>query len=291
MQFTLNGHGAIATLDSLGGELTGYRKGGTEYVWQGDPAYWSGHAPVLFPIVGALKNGSIRIEEKECLIPKHGVARKREFMLEEKTEDSATFLLKADAQSLSMYPFRFALSVTHRLLRSGFQTTYTVTNEDERDMPFCIGGHPAFRCPLGSDENFEDYELLLDKNETIPALYTDGGTLLIRDSAVNLIQDGNRIPLRYSDFDRDAFILDGLNSRAVILSHKAAGKGLRFSFDGFSALGVWTPPGKSAPFLCLEPWAGLPASAEETGAFLDKPYAMALKPGGSKQFHYAMEIL
>ena len=291
MDFTLNGHKASATLTSLGGEMTGYRKSGMEYVWQGDPAYWTGHAPVLFPIVGALKNGSIRIEGAEYTIPKHGGARKRAFMLVEKTEDSAAFLLKADAQSIAVYPFRFALSITHRLLENGFQTTYTVTNEDDRDMPFCIGGHPAFRCPLNSGESFEDYVLLFDENETVPALYTDGGTLLRRDTAVQLIQDGHRIPLRYSDFDGDAFILDGLASRKVTLAHKATGRGLRFSFEGFSALGVWTPPKKNAPFICLEPWSGLPALEDETGEFLDKPYAMVLKPGEKKYFHYAMDIL
>ncbi len=291
MQFTLSSHGASATLDTIGGELTGYKQDGVEYVWQGDPAYWSGHAPVLFPIVGALKNGSIRLEGKEYTMPKHGVARKREFALLEKTEDSATFLCKADSESMQMYPFRFVLTVTHRLLENGFVTTYGVTNEDEREMPFCIGGHPGFRCPLNDGERFEEYELLFDESETIPALYTDGGTLLLRDSAVQLIKDGRRIPLRYSDFDKDAFILDGIRSRGVRLVHKATGKGLHFSFDGFAALVVWTPPTQKAPFLCLEPWAGLPALPDETGDFLDKPHAMVLQPGMTKCFHYAMRTV
>ena len=291
MQFSLSGHGAGATIDSTGGELTGYRKNGIEYVWQGDPAYWSGHAPVLFPIVGALKDEGIRIDGASYKIPKHGVARKREFTLEEKREDSAVFSLRPDAQSLTIYPYQFALHVTHRLMENGFQTTYAVTNEDKREMPFCIGGHPAFRCPLEHNESFEDYVLLFDKNETVPALYTDGGTLLSRATAVRLMRDGNRIPLRYSDFDMDAFILDGLASRAVTLLHTPTGKGLRLTFDGYSALGVWTPPGKNAPFICLEPWAGLPALTDETGEFLDKPYVMVLKPGETKLFQYAMEII
>ena len=291
MQFSLNGYGASATIDSTGGELTGYRKNGIEYVWQGDPAYWAGHAPILFPVVGALKDGIIRMGGETYNIPKHGIARKREFTLEEKREDSAVFSLRPDAQSLIMYPYQFVLHVTQQLTENGFQTTYAVTNEDKRDMPFCIGGHPAFRCPLQPYESFEDYLLLFEKNETVPALYTDGGTLLRRDTAVNLVRDGNQIPLRYSDFDMDAFIMDGLASRAVSLLHKVTGKGLRFAFDGFSALGVWTPPKKRAPFICLEPWAGLPALTDETGEFLDKPYVMVLKPGETKQFQYAMEII
>ena len=291
MQYLLEGHGACAVLDSTGGELIGYQKDGVEYVWQGDPAYWAGHAPVLFPIVGALKDGSIRIGGAICNIPKHGAARKREFVMDQKADDSAVFSLRADAQSFAMYPFRFLLSVTHQLLQHGFQTTYTVKNEDDRDMPFCIGGHPAFRCPLNSGEGFEDYALIFEKKETVPAIYTDGGTLINRNSAVQLMKDENQIPLRYSDFDQDAFILDGLVSREVKLLHKTNGKGLKLSFDGFSALGVWTPPKKNAPFLCLEPWAGLPAFPDETGEFLDKPYAMVLKPGEAKHFHYAMEAL
>jgi galactose mutarotase-like enzyme len=291
MQFELNSQGASAKLDTLGGELTGYLKDSIQYVWQGDPAFWPGHAPVLFPVVGALKNGSVLIEGKEYNMPKHGIARKREFALSSKAEDSATFVLMANGEGLSMYPFRFLLTVTHRLLENGFQTTYAVTNEDSREMPFCIGGHPGFCCPLHGGERFEDYELLFDQTETIEALYTDEGTLLRRDTAVQLLQDGQRIPLRYADFDRDAFILDGLRSRGVKLVHKSTGKGLHFTFDGFSALGVWTPPMKKAPFLCLEPWAGLPALTDETGSFLDKPYAMVLQPGETRSFGYTMEII
>ncbi len=291
MQLELYSHGAAAKLDTLGGELTGYLKDGVQYVWQGDPAFWSGHAPILFPVVGALKNGSILIEGKEFNMPKHGIARKREFMLSSKTEDSTAFSLTANEEGLSMYPFRFDLTVTHRLLENGFATTYTVTNDDSREMPFCIGGHPGFCCPLQDGESFEDYELLFDQAESIKALYTDGGTLLRRDTAVQLIQDGRRIPLRYADFDKDAFILDGLHSRGVRLVHKSTGKGLYFTFEGFSALGVWTPPMKKAPFLCLEPWAGLPALTDETGHFLDKPYAMVLQPGENRVFSYAMEII
>ncbi len=291
MQLELNIHGAAAKLDTLGGELTGYLKDDVQYVWQGDPAFWSGHAPVLFPVVCALKNDSVLIEGKQYSMPKHGIARKREFTLSSKTEDSAVFSLMANDEGLSMYPFRFELTVTHRILKNGFTTTYAVTNADSREMPFCIGGHPGFCCPLHDGEKFEDYELLLDQTENIKALYTDDGTLLCRDNAVSLIQDGQRIPLRYTDFDRDAFILDGLRSRGVKLVHKSTGKGIYFTFDGFSALGVWTPPMKKAPFLCLEPWAGLPALTDETGNFLDKPYAMALRPGEIRTFSYAMEII
>lgn len=291
MQLTLSSHGANATLNTVGGELTGYSRNGLEYVWQGDPAYWPGHAPVLFPVVGALKNGCVMIEGKQYSMPKHGIVRKSEFELTEKSQDSAIFTIKATQDGLKMYPFRFRLAVTHRLMENGFQTTYVVTNEDERMMPFCIGAHPGFNCPLREGESFEDYELLLDETENIPALYTDAETLMRYDTAVQLIQEGHRIPLRYCDFDRDAFILDGLRSRGVRLVHKGTGKGLHFTFDGFGALVVWTPTQKRAPFLCLEPWAGLPALADETGGIMDKPYVTVLQPGMTKSFHYAMSII
>lgn len=284
-------HNAAARLDTLGGEMISYIKDGISYAWQGDPAFWAGHAPVLFPVVCALKNDTIRIEGKQYKIPKHGIARKREFAVSSKTEESVTFSVTANEESLSVYPFRFELYVTHRLLENGFSTTYTVVNADSREMPFCIGGHPGFRCPLRKGESFEEYELLFDRTESIKALYTDNGTLLNRANEAELIQGGRRIPLRYSDFDRDAFILDGLRSRGVRLVHKDTGKGLHFTFDGFSALGVWTPPMKKAPFVCLEPWAGLPALTDETGNFLDKPYAMVLQPGETRPFSYAMEII
>jgi galactose mutarotase-like enzyme len=291
MQFTLTSHGASATLDTFGGELTGYRLNGIEYVWYGDPKYWPGRAPVLFPVVCSLKNGIVSIYGKEYEMPKHGFARKRDFILAERTADSVTFLLKADAESLPMYPFRFRLEITHSLYENGFSTTYSVTNEDKQEMPFCIGGHAGFNCPLREGESFEDYELILGEKEEIPALYTNAQGLFTRDDAVPLIQDGHKIPLRYKDFDRDSFTLDGLRSRDVQLVHRQTKKGLLFSFDGFYALGVWTPPQKNAPFICLEPWAGLPAEAEETGNFMDKPYVQVLKSGMTKTFQYRMTAL
>ncbi len=291
MLIYMNAHGANAVLDTMGGELVGYNRNGVEYVWQGDPAYWPGHAPVLFPIVGALKNGTIAIEGKAYSMPKHGIARKSEFEITDQTEDSITFTLQASGESLQMYPFRFRLMVTHRLMKNGFQTTYTVVNEDGRDMPFCIGGHPGFNCPMHEGEGFEDYELLFDETECIPGLFTDAETLMHPNNTVELIQEGKCIPLRYSDFDQDAVILSGLRSKGVRLVHAKSGKGLHFTFDGFGALGIWTPPKKQAPFICLEPWAGLPAYTDETGLFLDKPYVMISQPGAAKSFHYAMSIV
>lgn len=292
MQNTLNKNGFSATVDTLGGELISFKTpSNTEVIWNGDKNFWSGHAPVLFPVVGALINNEIEIEGKTFQIRKHGFARKTEFKLESLTNESATFTLETNSDTLACYPFRFKLSVTHTINENGYSTEYKVTNKDVRSMPFSIGGHAGFMCPFEKSEKFEDYDLIFDKSGTCDAYYTDSDSIIHNDYKKSVFTSSNTIPLNYDDFDNDVLILKALNSKSVTLKNRKTNKGVNFTFYGLNNLGIWTTPLKKAPFIALEPWKGLPAFQDETGKFTDKPDIAILKPGESYSAGYTVELL
>ena len=210
----------------------GYRGAdGTEYLWSGDPAVWKGVSPVLFPAIGALKGGGATIAGAFYPVPRHGFARELPMRVTEQGEDFVTLTLTETPETKRLYPFAFALSVTHRLCGDGFETRFTVENHAGRPMPFLIGGHPAFACPVGGQGRFEDYVLRFEKPEDGRVSLCDLATHLIdRTAPAPLEADMRTLPLRHADYDRiDTFIFDGLSSRAVDLVHRETGRGVRLS--------------------------------------------------------------
>lgn len=287
----LRHEGAEMRVAQLGAELRGYMgPDGREYLWSGDAEVWKGVAPVLFPAIGALKDGGAAIGGTHYAVPRHGFARELPFEATEQGDDFITLTLTQSADTRKVYPFDFALSVTHRFLKNGFETRFTVENHSAREMPFLIGGHPGFRCPMDEGEQFSDYALRFAKPETGRVSLCKGG-LVAETAQAPLEADGRTLPLNHEDFDRlDTYIFDGLESRSVELIRRDTGRGVRLSFD-MPVLAVWTMPHKHAPYVCLEPWQGMPAYADETGRFEDKPYHVALGVGGAHTCGYRMEIV
>ena len=241
----INHEGAQLRVAELGGELRGYRDAaGTEYLWSGDPAVWKGVSPVLFPAIGALRDGGASIAGVRYPVPRHGFARELPFRVSEQGDDFITLTLTETAETTRLYPFDFALNVTHRLCADGFETRFTVENHTGRDMPFLIGGHPAFACPVGGEGRFEDYVLRFEKPEDGHVSLCDLATHLVdRTASAPREADMRTLPLRHADYDRfDTFIFDGLKSRSVDLVHRETGHGIRLSFD-MPVLAVWTMPG------------------------------------------------
>lgn len=289
MRITLSRGGLEAAVQTRGGELVSLRRGGTEYIWGGDPAFWSGQNPILFPIVGSLKNGQVDIGGQIFRMSRHGFARQSEFTPVEQGGDFVVLELCQSAETLECYPFPFSLRVRHQLLEDGFSTTFTVENAGSAPMPFCIGAHTAFRCPLAEGERFEDYRLVFQRREDATTLLlTPEG--LIRDGAEEPMLSGGVLPLDYGTFRRlDTVIFRNLQSRSVSLVHRDTGRGVRMDFSQFPLVAFWTKPG--APFLCLEPWQGCAAFEGETGRFQDKPFAVTLAPGEKKTLACTVTLL
>lgn len=292
MSFTIEKNGARAVCTTAGAELVSFIKEGKEYVWQGDPAHWSGQAPVLFPVVCSAKDDTIIVDGVTYPMPKHGIARKREFTVTEVTPDSVKMELVSDEETMKNYPYPFRLLVTHTVREDGFDTEYTVENTGDSAMQFCIGGHPGFNCPMNESESFEDYSLFFANAEGSTLVITDEATgYMSPDIApMDLIKNGE-LPLRYSDYDKDALIIEHLPEKSVKLVNRATGKGIKFEFDSFDALGIWTPIKMNSPFICLEPWNGLPAATNETAELSNKAYVKTLERGGIFKTSYHTTLI
>ncbi len=285
---------ASAVCSTMGGELVSYKLDGKEYVWEGIPEFWASHTPVLFPTVGSTIDGSVKFEGVAYPLMKHGFARKKEFKLVEAAADKLVYLLTDNEETMALYPYKFNLYITHTITDEGFRTEFKVVNTDNKPIWFCIGGHPGFRCPMNEGESFSDYKLVFEKVENTDVIYTTnygGGYIDAALGAVDKLNNTNEWDLCHDDYDVDVLLTKKLDSRKVKLVHKVTGKGIEFDFNGFDALGVWTPPKKKAPFVCLEPWNGLPAHLGETGNFEDKPYAIKLDVGKEYSVGYTVKVL
>lgn len=291
MVVSLRRGGAMLAVDETGAEPVSYIREGTEWIWGGDPAVWPGHAPVLFPIVGALKDETVRIGGREYHMKRHGFARRSRFTRLPSPPDALAFELGPGGKTMRQYPFRFRLRVTHTLTDDGFAVAYEVRNEDARPMPFAIGGHQSIRCPARAGESFSDYEVAFAEPEDRQAMTLDENGLLSPGRRVTVLEpDGRTLPLRYETFDGDALVFPHVRSRRVRLRSRRTGAGVQLRFDGFCDLGIWTPAGKRAPFLCLEPWQGMAAVAGETGNFEDKPDIVTLAPGAVYRASYRLSV-
>lgn len=289
MEHTLSTTTLTAGFRTLGGELVSLRDAaGTEYLWQGDPAFWSGRNPILFPIVGSLKNGRVDLNGQTFEMGRHGFARTSEFTLTDQAPDSVTLELRESPETLARFPFPFILRVRHQLLENGFSTAFTVENPGPEPMPFCIGAHTAIRCPLLPGERFEDYQLVFDQPEDADTLLLSPRGLLRPGETEPMLQ-GGRIALEYETFRRlDTLIFQGLRSTRVSLRHRETGRGVSLDFRQFPMVAFWTKPG--APFLCMEPWQGCAALENESGRFRDKPHVLTLAPGEKKELAYAFTL-
>ena len=288
MIFELKKGALRATAQTRGGELASLRDGGgREYIWEGDPAFWSGQNPILFPIVGSLLNGKIQINGTTYEMGRHGFARGMEFAPVEQGEDFVALELRETEETLACYPFPFSLRVTHRLLEDGFSTTFSVQNTGGSPMPFCIGGHTAIRIPEG--ERFEDFHLLFDQAETADSHLLSPQGIILHDGRKTMLDGTGTLALDYQDFAQmDTLIFSMLRSGNVSLVHRETGRGVRLDFHEFPMVAFWTKPG--APFLCMEPWLGCAAWDNESGRFEDKLFCAILQPGEVKELAYTFYL-
>ena len=283
---------------TLGGALSSIKdKDDVEYLWQGDPTYWSGQAPVLFPICGSVRNDTVLYDkedgsQKEGKIPRHGLVRKKEFTLVEQTDNSVTFAIEDDEEMYANYPYHFRLEITYTVTGKTIRTQYKIYNkESEKSMPYFIGGHPGFNCPLLDDEVYEDYYLEFEKPETctVPKPFPESGMLDLKDRN-SWLNNQKEIDLNYDFFSYDAVTLDELGSRTVALRSRKHDKGLKLDFKEFPNLIVWSTLNKG-PFIALEPWSGLSTSIEEGDRLEDKKDVKIIKPSDFDQIGFDIEIL
>ena len=250
------------TVQPLGAELTGLFNKQTrlEYIWAADPKFWAKHSPVLFPIVGALKNNSYLFKGRSYQLNRHGFAREQLFRVDQRSTGAVTFLLQHSDATLAVYPFAFSLRIRYLLDTNRLQVQYEVINEGEGAMYFSIGAHPAFRVPLSPGTRYADYFLEFEKSEQSPRWIITPEGLISRESTP-FLENTRILPLAKSLFYRDAIVFKNLQSQSIQLRSNITQHGISMQFPGFPYFGIWAA--KDADFVCLEPWCGI-ADAEYT---------------------------
>jgi len=268
MDITLSNSTISATIHSVGAELFRLEKNNKNYIWTIDETFWNRTSPLLFPIVGRLKNDVFVFQNKTYSLARHGFARNFDFTIEHQTKNSVLFSLESNAKTLAQFPFEFELKIEYTLMENMLEIKYLVCNISEITMPFSIGAHPAFAL----DNSFEDYSLQFNEVEQLISHQLENEQF---NGSVQEIEAKNgKINLEYALFEKDALVFKELKSTNITLQ-KNNEFVLKMSFEGFPYLGIWTKP--NAPYLCIEPWCGLADNTNHNGNIEEKEGIILLK--------------
>ena len=261
MIITISNSQLSATINTLGAELISLVKNHKNYIWKVDETYWNKTSPILFPIVGRLKNDSYTFNSKTYHLARHGFARNMEFSFDKKSDSQVIFELNESEETKTNYPFDFKLLVAYTLLDNELVIEYFVRNQSDEVIPFSIGAHPAFAI----SDKFENYSLQFNAADTFETHHLENESFNGKTTLVET--KNNAISLNYNLFEKDALVFKQLKSNEVILKNKDKSI-LKVNFDHFPYLGIWTK--ENAPFLCIEPWCGLADHANHNGNLEEK---------------------
>ena len=278
-------------VNPVGAELSAITsiKHDTEFMWNGNPSVWNGIAPVLFPIVGGLKNDIFFHDGRSYKLPRHGFARRNPSVkLHEMTEDKLTFKLVSDASLLEQYPFLFEFYTTFQLLENAILVSHEVKNIDHQEMYFSLGAHPAFKCPVFPNENYSDYYLEFEHEEYAETHLLDPDSGLLHNKTELTLNNTNKLPLHYQLFNKDALIFKDLKSKKVTLTSQNKGPILSVSFNDFPFLGIWAKA--NANYVCIEPWLGVADNINSNQQLKDKEAIIKLTPNDVFKASYSIII-
>ena len=294
---TISKGGLTASVDSMGAQLTSLNLDGREYLWQADPAFWGKHAPILFPIVGSIRNDEATCSQGTCHMPRHGLARINEHTLVGVSEDgsSVTYEFTDNDETFAAYPYHFKLNMTYAITGPAMLTqTFTVTNTGDVDLPFSVGGHPAFNVPAPGaaeeGEAFEDYVLKFTKPWSCTSPKIAEGGLATYDDAYVSVDNTDTVPLTHDSFAFDAIVLDHVPDNTLTLLGTKSGHGVKVEFPGFNYIGVWSAA-NDAPFVALEPWTGHATLTSEDDVFEHKRDITILAPGAVDERSFTITLL
>ncbi|MBS4539006.1 aldose 1-epimerase family protein [Clostridium sp. D2Q-11] len=253
------------SIKSNGAELCSLKslENNKEYIWQADDNYWGRHAPVLFPIVGCLKEDSYIVDDKNYKMTRHGFARDCEFELLEKQDNKLKYLLKSNEKTLDKYPYKFELYIIYQLIDKSLSITYEVRNKGNKEIYFSIGGHPAFNCDIEKGNKYIEFE----KEENLDSYILDPKKGLIRNEKKKILKGEKELLLSYDLFKSDALIFENIRSQYLYIKDDNKKDKIKITIEDFPFLGIWTP---EAPFICIEPWYGVADFIDTNSKIEDK---------------------
>ena len=288
MNYEIKNSFISAKIDSFGAQLNSLKKidNNLEYIWQANSKYWNRHAPILFPIVGRLKEDSYFYKNQKYSMTQHGFARDCEFELIEKDDDYLNFRLKSSDKTLEIYPFSFEFDIFYELMENRLIVSYRVKNKTNGEMFFSIGAHPAFNWPLDNEEKNDCFFEFENIKNTKRYYLNDKGLVYKTE---NLEIEDNKIVLNEELFKDDALVFNDFNIKEVTFKNSKNKNYVKLEFEKFPYLGLWSKP-SGAPFICIEPWFGV-ADEENSNQKLEEKKAMiTLQKDESFSCFYSIEI-
>ncbi len=273
-------------INEKGAELQSIKLKGLEYLWQANSKYWGKHSPVLFPIVGELKDGKYVFDNKEYNLPRHGFARDKVFEARQSSSDNAIFTLQSNEETLAVFPFQFIFQVEYEIVDNELSCSYIVQNTAESDLYFSVGGHPAFKVPLSEELKYTDYSLKFDNDNVLQRYLLHDG--LTGDDTEEISLDNKVILLKPSLFYTDAIVLKHIGSKKIKLYTGKDVHGLTFNFEDFPYFGIWAA--KDAPFVCLEPWCGIADNIHHDHQLISKEGINKIAAGTTWKRKWSVEL-
>lgn len=291
MNITLKNDRLTVVISTLGAEVQSLiPAGGPELMWTADKAIWGRHAPLLFPIIGRLKDQQYTLDGQIIKIPQHGFARDTEFAVEEQTSTSVTFSITDSEQTKAVYPFAFRLAITYTLEGSSLKKIHTVTNLSDTVLPYEIGGHDGYRTTLLPGETMADYAIEFPGQDTIHPFQMDENCFLTLPKLDYPLVDG-ALPMPPRVLGLDTVVLEKLPVNRVTLSNKKNPIRLTVEFADFDYLGIWTKPVDfDTNYVCIEPWTTLPECTFVGSDLKDKAGIRLLRPGESEALSYTVTV-
>ncbi|MBR3796734.1 MAG: aldose 1-epimerase family protein [Clostridia bacterium] len=290
MLHTIRNEHFEVTVNELGAQLWSILGAdGTQYFWQGDQAYWADRALTIFPYVARLWQGKYMLDGEIHEMPIHGFAPESRFVLIEKTESRMVFALTDSEETRAQYPRRFVFRVAYGLEDDSLAVTYEVENRDEKPMFFGLGGHPGFNVPLEAGKAFTDYRLRFAKPCAPMRVGFSPACFVTGEDTLFPLKENTLLPLTHDLFDEDAIVLRDM-AREVTLEAEGGAYFVTVSFPDMPYLGIWHWPKKDAPYVCIEPWASLPARHGEVAVFEKQSDLIRLDPGKAYKNRWTIRV-
>ncbi len=291
MLYSIENEKIKVTVSDMGAEMTSLilKETGVEYLWQADPTYWGGHAYNLFPICGRLWEGKYTYKGNSYEMKLHGFARNSLYTLINKTENSLSFLLTDNEETLKQYPFHFELILTYSIDGNSVKTSFVVNNKDEKDLIFAVGGHPGFNVPLEAGEKFADYTMTFSEKCKPEVLCLSERCFYLGKNAPFELDNDISFNLTHSLFDNDAIFLTNV-ANEVTMQSKISKRYVKVSYPNMKYLGFWHTPLVEAPFVCIEPWTSYPAIDGNVDDFETKGEMLRLKPENTFEQSFTISI-
>ena len=271
----------------LGAELCSifHKSNQLEYMWQAS-SDWPKYSPLLFPIVGQLKDNYFKYKGQKFVLPRHGFAREKNFSLIEQGPNRLVFKLTQDEETLKVYPFHFNLEVEYALRDDTVVITYVVENTNAENLYFSIGAHPAFKVPLLENENYTDYKLVFENEVTAATWPLDNG--LVMENSKSILEKKNELHLTKELFAKDALVFKNFESKSIQIRSNNHSNGLKFNLNDAPYLGLWAA--KNADFICIEPWYGIADSVNANQEIISKEGIIALAPNDEFTYTYSIQV-